>query len=129
MECGSVSNFSDFSEPTTSSFQNSLTGSLVASSSQNSMTGGCGSGESDLTVVETEGSHGTDLTSGEASGSLLPKEGGVNKALRGGYTCCVPGCHNNNKKNRELSFHKFPKDKGTKKKMDKFNKEERFCPH
>ena len=39
MECGSVSDFSDFSEPTTSSFQNSLTGGLAASSSQNSLTG------------------------------------------------------------------------------------------
>ena len=30
---------------------------------------------------------------------------------RGGYTCCVPGCYNNTKKDRELSFHKFPREK------------------
>ena len=59
MECGSVSDFSDVSEPTASSSQNSLTGDLAASSSQNPlpgsvvtgcsqnpMTGGCGSGSS-----------------------------------------------------------------------------------
>ena len=57
MECGSVSDFSDVSEPTPISSQNSLTGDIAASSSQNSlpgsmvtgsshnpMTGGCGSG-------------------------------------------------------------------------------------
>ena len=27
---------------------------------------------------------------------------------RGGTTCCVPLCHNNNVKNPKLSFHKFP---------------------
>lgn len=25
-------------------------------------------------------------------------------------TCCVPGCYNNTKKNRDLSFHRFPED-------------------
>ena len=57
MEYGSVSDFSDVSEPTPISSQNSLTGDIAASSSQNSlpgsmvtgsshnpMTGGCGSG-------------------------------------------------------------------------------------
>ena len=29
----------------------------------------------------------------------------MNKTLKGGYTCCVPGCYYNTKKNRELSFH------------------------
>ena len=33
------------------------------------------------------------------------------KAQRGGYTCCVPSCYNNTKKDRELSFHKFPREK------------------
>jgi len=28
---------------------------------------------------------------------------------RGGYTCCAPGCYNNSKKDKTLSFHKFPK--------------------
>lgn len=27
---------------------------------------------------------------------------------RGGYTCCVPGCYNNNKKNKDLHFYRFP---------------------
>ena len=36
----------------------------------------------------------------------------MKKTLRGGgCTCCVPGCNNNTKKNRELSFHKFPRKK------------------
>ena len=30
----------------------------------------------------------------------------------GGFTCCVPGCFNNNKKNPELSFYNFPNGKG-----------------
>lgn len=29
----------------------------------------------------------------------------------GGVTCCVPGCNNNNKRNKGLSFHRFPSDK------------------
>ena len=31
------------------------------------------------------------------------------KALRGSYTC-VPGCYSNTKGDKELSFHKFPRD-------------------
>lgn len=27
-----------------------------------------------------------------------------------GFTCCVPGCQNNNKKDRHISFYVFPKD-------------------
>ena len=30
--------------------------------------------------------------------------------VRGGYTCCVPGCYSNNKRDTTLSFHKFPQD-------------------
>ena len=36
-------------------------------------------------------------------------------ANRGGFTCCVPGCFNNDKRNRGVSFYKFPKDKKLKK--------------
>ena len=70
------------------------------------MTGGYGSCGSDPTTTggETEGILGSDLTCGEAA--LKGK-----KAQRGGYTCCVPGCFNNTKKDRELSFHKFPREK------------------
>ena len=28
-----------------------------------------------------------------------------------GFTCCVPGCFTNNKRNLELSFYNFPYDK------------------
>ena len=34
----------------------------------------------------------------------------IKKALRGGYTCCVPGCYSNAKRDMELSFHKLPRD-------------------
>ena len=27
-----------------------------------------------------------------------------------GFTCCVPGCFNNNKKEKQLKYYKFPKD-------------------
>ena len=36
-------------------------------------------------------------------------------ASGGGFTCCVPGCFNNDKRNRGVSFYKFPKDKKLKK--------------
>ena len=35
---------------------------------------------------------------------------GMKKALRGGCTCCVPGCYSNTKRDKELSFHKFSRD-------------------
>ena len=61
--------------------QNSLPGgsSIAASSSQNSMPGG----------------------------SLAEVNAGMKKALRGGYTCYVPGCYSNTKRDKELSFHKL----------------------
>ena len=31
--------------------------------------------------------------------------------LRGGYTCCVPGCYSNSKQEKHLSFYMIPKDK------------------
>ena len=31
-------------------------------------------------------------------------------AKSGGFTCCVPGCFNNNKRNRNISFYVFPQD-------------------
>ena len=33
----------------------------------------------------------------------------------GGFTCSVPGCFSNDKRNRGISFYKFPKDKKLKK--------------
>ncbi len=44
---------------------------------------------------------GSDLACGES------QERSLAKGMRGGYTCCVPGCYNNNKKDKEVSFHKF----------------------
>ena len=29
----------------------------------------------------------------------------------GGFTCCVPGCFSNSKRDRNLSFYGFPKEK------------------
>ena len=40
------------------------------------------------------------------------RSGGV-----GGYTCCVPGCYNNSKKQRNVSFHTFPNGKSSEKKL------------
>ena len=36
-------------------------------------------------------------------------------AKTGGFTSCLPGCFNNDKRNRGVSFYKFPKDKKLKK--------------
>ena len=30
---------------------------------------------------------------------------------RGGFTCCVPGCFRNSRKDQSLSFYRIPKDK------------------
>ena len=46
----------------------------------------------------------------QGSGETEPKK----KSVRGGYTCCVPGCYSNTKRDQELSFHKFPKDESMK---------------
>ena len=34
----------------------------------------------------------------------------MNKALRGGYTCCVSGCYSNTKRDKGFSFHKLTGD-------------------
>ena len=53
----------------------------------------------------------------------------LKKASRGGYTCCVPGCYNNTKENnRELSFHKFPREKLTRDKLINAIKRKDFIP-
>ena len=70
-------------EITASSSQNSLPGgsSIAASSSQNSLSGG----------------------------SFMEANINMKKALRGSYTRGVPGCFSNTKRDKELSFYKFPK--------------------
>ena len=47
---------------------------------------------------------------------------------RDGYTCCVPGCYNNTKNNRELSFYKFPREKVTRDKWINAIKRKAFIP-
>ncbi len=120
---------------TASSSQNSLTGGVVAGSSQNPMPGGGSCGDNELggsggdtdsepdrpAVVVVPGSDLDGAGSNEVAGfsgncSALTTYCTVSKSLRGGYTCCVPGCYNNTKKNKEFSFHKFPKDKVLKEK-------------
>ena len=34
----------------------------------------------------------------------------MKKALREGYTCCVPGRYSNSNRDGELSYHKFTRD-------------------
>ena len=48
--------------------------------------------------------------------------------MRGGYTCCVPGCYSNRKKNKEKSFHKFPKEKLAREKWINAIKRKDFIP-
>ena len=77
--------------------------------------GGCASGESGAEEIPRSDLACGDLTCGEVAGFSgnigESQEGrGVTKGLRGGYSCCVPGCYSNTKKNKELSFHKFPKE-------------------
>ena len=45
-------------------------------------------------------------SSGKSSKPKSSTSGG-----RGGFTCCVPGCFSNNKRNPELSFYNFPNGK------------------
>ena len=48
--------------------------------------------------------------------------------LRGGYMCCVPGCYSNSKKQKKLSFHKFPQDDTLRKKWIGKIKRKDFVP-
>ena len=52
----------------------------------------------------------------------------MKKAVRGGYTCCVPGYYSNTKRNKELSFHKFPKDESLREKWVYSIKRKDFIP-
>ena len=52
----------------------------------------------------------------------------MKKALRGGYTCCVPGCYSNTKSDTRLSFHKFPWDVSLGEKWVNFIKRIDFIP-
>ena len=52
----------------------------------------------------------------------------LKKALGGGYTCCVPGCYSNTKGDKELSFHKFPRDVSFREKWVNSIKRKDFIP-
>ena len=71
---------------------------------------------------------------GAAAQSSNSRTGGNSKStgkitsVRGGYTCCVPGCYTNTKKNRSLSFHQFPKELHTRKKWINAIKRKDFVP-
>ena len=49
------------------------------------------------------------------------------KSLRGGYTCCVPG-YSNTKRDKELSFHKFPREEAVRKRWINAIKRKDFAP-
>ena len=50
------------------------------------------------------------------------------KALRGGYTSCLPGCYSNTKRDKELSLHKFPRDVSLREKWVNSSKRKDFIP-
>ena len=52
----------------------------------------------------------------------------MKKALRGGYTCCKPGCYSNSKRNKDLSFHMFPRDVSLREKWGNSIKRKDFNP-
>ena len=52
----------------------------------------------------------------------------MKKVLRGGYTCCVPGCYSNTERDKELSFHKFPRDVSLREKWINSIKRKDFIP-
>ncbi len=96
------------SECATSSSQNSVTGVLSPSSSQNSLTGGevAGSSQNPMPGGASCASVdflGSDLDCGEVAGfsssigESQERDKSLTKGLRGGYTCCVPGCYKNTK--------------------------------
>ena len=52
-----------------------------------------------------------DNPEGQSSGQLFSSISTKQSGGAGGYTCCVPGCSSNNKRNPELSFYNFPNGK------------------
>ena len=68
--------------------------------------------------VETEGNP-SFFQSSSTGGQMFDSPIIVEKTMRsksdskiiGGFTCCVPGCASNNKRNPELSFYNFPNGK------------------
>ncbi len=77
---------------------------------------------------------GSDLDCGEVAGfsssigESQERDSSLTKGLRGGYTCSVPGCYKNTKKNKEVSFHRFPKNKQLRDKWINAIKRKKFVP-
>ncbi|XP_064471399.1 uncharacterized protein LOC135385803 isoform X2 [Ornithodoros turicata] len=44
-------------------------------------------------------------------GNVPIEDGKKKKKTKGGYTCCVVGCGNNSSRNKNVSYHSFPKNK------------------
>ena len=60
-------------------------------------------------------------------GSFMEVKVDMKKVLRG-CTCCVPGCYSNTERDKELSFHKFPRDVSLKEKWINSIKRKDFIP-
>ena len=88
---------------------------LAASSSQNSLPGGSSNAAS-------------SSQNSSPGGSIMEVNTDMKKALKGGYTCHVPGCYFNTKRDKELSFHKFPKDVSLREKWVNSTKRKDFIP-
>ena len=56
--------------------------------------------------------NGSDCVNNDIKPQKERRRGG-----RGGYTCCVPGCYSNSKKDKHLSFYNFPEGKSSEKQM------------
>ena len=86
-------------------------------------------GSNRATVTESEPSTAEIVASSSQTGSSFTGENGTKKkCLRGGYTCCVPGCYSNTKRDKELSFHKFPRDIATRERWKNAIKRKDFIP-
>ena len=53
----------------------------------------------------------------------------VQKSRGGGTTCCVPGRKNSTKRNRNISFHKFPKNQKLRKEWIHWIGRQNFSPN
>ena len=70
-----------------------------------------------------------EAANGTKSAAVTEETRSVHKPKpRGGYTCCVPGCYSNSKKDTTLSFHKIPKDEPYRTKWINAIKRKEFTP-
>lgn len=102
-------------------------------SAEQKIQSGCWAMESK--VCKASGSMVPEHTCGLTISSLLNSQQGSKstseiepkKFVRGGCTCCMPGCCSDMKQDLELPFHKFPKDKSTKEQRIDAMKRKDFC--